>query len=49
MGMVKLRHMAMIQMLLLRKRMAMGARPLLQGNITVVAPIETAGFAFDVP
>ena len=49
MGMVKLRHMAMIQMLPLRKRMAMGVRPRLQGNITVVVPIENAGFAFDVP
>ena len=49
MGMVKLRHMTMIQKLLLRKRMAMGVRPLLQGNIMVVAPIETAAFAFDAP
>ena len=49
MGMVKLRHIAMIKMLLLRKRMAMGVRPRLQGIITVVVPIESAGFAFDVP
>lgn len=34
-GMTKLHHMAMIQMLLLRKRTVMGVRPLLLGNITV--------------
>lgn len=49
MDIVKLHHMAMIQMLLLRKRMAMGVRPRIQGNITVVVPIENPAFAFDVP
>lgn len=41
MGMAKLHLMAMIQMLPLHKRTAMGVRPFLLGNITVEVPTES--------